>query len=524
MVGLMGIFEAIIGAGEEGKKSGIAKLMGQAYNAAPDQRQGIMSEIARRDGPSAFAADKQFGEQDKAKYDDLGQEANMFVALAQSGDEATTSQAYQRLAQKAQAAGHPVPPQYDPRMLPMIEKLASTAGGTASGSMVQSTFVDAQGNRMGILRDGRTVNLGQNAPNNQILDTGNGFVGVNKGNLTAAPVMLGGQPQPQQPPSGATMLADGSQANIDPDLPPNIRADIAANPTKYMGGGDVQGPPMVQGAGPQQLRSAPKPQAPSALQEKIATARAMGATPDQLKQMVVGGGGGDAEITDLSPAAIDNAATRYNITGTLPPLGMGAAAAGLRKEILTRAAVLAGGQTATDLAMQPADYKNSQVTLKGLQVSSAAMSRATDTLHSNASLLLAASQKALGGSFTGTRLENEARLAYGRQTNDPAVAEFDQYAQTVANEYAKIIGGAPGSNAAATEGARADAERAIHKASSPAALKATIDSLYKEAANIRAANDKEMARLRSTLSGQQQAPAQGGSQRIRYDAQGNRIQ
>ena len=36
-----------------------------------------------------------------------------------------------------------------------------------------------------------------------------------------------------------------------------------------------------------------------------------------------------------------------------------------------------------------------------------------------------------------------ARLAYGRMTNDPDVAAYDQYAQTVANEYAKIIGGAP---------------------------------------------------------------------------------
>ena len=207
----------------------------------------------------------------------------------------------------------------------------------------------------------------------------------------------------------------------------------------------------------------------------------------------------DDPSSPLSDAAIDNAATRYNVTGMMPPLGMGKAAAEQRSRILTRAAELANGQTAEDLATQPLTYKNSQAVVKGLQQSSAAMSRATEALHSNAELLVKASERVLGGSWTGSRPENEARLAYGRMTNDPDVAAYDQYVQTVANEYAKIIGGAPGSNAAATEGARADAERAIHKAMSPAALRATIDSLYKEAENFRKANEEQLEKLRASL-------------------------
>lgn len=202
----------------------------------------------------------------------------------------------------------------------------------------------------------------------------------------------------------------------------------------------------------------------------------------------------------LGDAAIDNAATRYNITGTLPPLGMGKDAAALRSRILERAAEIAKAQglSATDLATQPGDYKNDQASLKGLQQSSAAMARATDALHSNAQLLLDQSKKVFGGSFTGTQPENSLRLSYGRVTNDPDVRAYDNYVQTVINEYAKIIGGAPGSNAAATEGASQRAAEAIHKASSPEALKATIEALYKEAENFRNSNDAQISRIKSS--------------------------
>jgi hypothetical protein len=85
--------------------------------------------MAAEDPGAAMQAQGQFSGMRKDAYDDLGREAGMFVSLAQSGDEQTTQAAYQRLAQKAQAAGHPVPPQYDPKMLPMIEKLAGVTAG-----------------------------------------------------------------------------------------------------------------------------------------------------------------------------------------------------------------------------------------------------------------------------------------------------------------------------------------------------------------------------------------------------------
>ena len=141
--------------------------------------------------------------------------------------------------------------------------LAAYGGGTPGGA-VQSTFVDNQGNRVAIMRDGSTQVLGQNAPNNQIIDTGNGFYGVNKGNLSAAPVMVGGQPQqaPQpslqaglyQTPAGMVRIGD----DLTPEMQQAALADIQAGGTAQ----NVQLPPrnvgpQQFGAG-QQLRSAPK--------------------------------------------------------------------------------------------------------------------------------------------------------------------------------------------------------------------------------------------------------------------------
>ncbi|WP_196302694.1 hypothetical protein, partial [Streptococcus pneumoniae] len=50
----------------------------------------------------------------------------------------------------------------------------------------------------------------------------------------------------------------------------------------------------------------------------------------------------------FTPAAIDNAAARYNIDGTLPPMGMGKGGSAARSQILNRAAELASGVDGTD--------------------------------------------------------------------------------------------------------------------------------------------------------------------------------
>lgn len=121
---------------------------------------------------------------------------------------------------------------------------------------VQSTFVNDQGQRIAIMRDGSVQVLGNNAPNNQIIDTGNGFYGVNKGSLSAAPVQIGGgQPQQQAP----QMYAASGEVpfSIDPSLPPEVQASIRANPQQW---GEAQDGAQVNV--PQQLRKAPPAMTP----------------------------------------------------------------------------------------------------------------------------------------------------------------------------------------------------------------------------------------------------------------------
>jgi hypothetical protein len=162
----------------------------------------------------------------------VGQMAGMLVNLPPEA----RAQAYRGIVQQLHSIGlgDGLPDQWVDSLLPYAQQLAGIGGGSNG---VQSTYIDAQGNRVAIMRDGSTQVLGQNAPQNQIIDTGNGFYGVNKGNLQAAPVMVGGSQ------GGAVPYT------IDPSLPPEVQAAIRSDPNA----GSPQG---IQSL-PQQLQKAP---------------------------------------------------------------------------------------------------------------------------------------------------------------------------------------------------------------------------------------------------------------------------
>lgn len=149
-----------------------------------------------------------------------------------------------------------------PKMLEAKAQIAMLDAATPQG-MVQSTFIDNQGNRVAIMRDGSTQVLGQNAPNNQIIDTGNGFVGVNKGNLQAAPVVLGGAPQaaPNAPATGGAnpneeAVLSAANLLIQRGVPEQeVDAWVQQQLSQPVTTGAPQGNSLQTGS---QLRSAPK--------------------------------------------------------------------------------------------------------------------------------------------------------------------------------------------------------------------------------------------------------------------------
>jgi hypothetical protein len=202
-----------------------AQLYAQAMQAPTEQRPALLAQIAKLTGvEGATNAQSGLGRQDTAAHDDLVQTAGQFAAIAEA-DPATAQQMYPSLVAKAHAIGIPVPATYDPRMLPAIQKLAGAMGGAGA---VQSTYVDAQGQRVAIMRDGSVRPLGQNAPNNQMHRS------TRRSGSTASsrPPC---RPRPSRVGGGAPQAPAGCSAevpfSIDPSLPRD-RAGIAirANP------------------------------------------------------------------------------------------------------------------------------------------------------------------------------------------------------------------------------------------------------------------------------------------------------
>lgn len=245
---------------QQGQQTRLGQLAGQAYTAPQEQRTGLLAQMAGIDPRAAQSQQQQFRQGDQDRISSLSQKAKLFVGLAKSGDQQAIQSMYPQLAKEASAAfGMQIPETYDAAMLPHIEQLANIGAGQA-GAGVQSTYIDDQGQRVAILRNGSTQVLGNNAPNNQIIDTGNGFFGVNKGNLTAAPVNVGGGQQ-QGPQPGVYQTPNGI-ARIGDDLSPEQREAAMAD---MAGGGVAQNVNLPQRDvapqqyGGQQLRSAPKP-------------------------------------------------------------------------------------------------------------------------------------------------------------------------------------------------------------------------------------------------------------------------
>jgi hypothetical protein len=249
---------------QRSQRSKLSDLMTRAYSAPQEQQGGFLAKIAGIDPRAAQGLEGQF-----LKRQESQQEAAIGIARAWKSTAGATPEQRQALYNstllpRAQAAGLPIPQTYDPAAFDREADALIAMGGGGQGLGVQSTYVDAQGNRIAIMRDGTTAVLGQNAPNNQIIDTGNGFYGVNKGSLSAAPVTIGGAPQASAPapniapgnyqtPAGMVRVGD-----LTPDEQQAMLADIQAGGNAT----NVQLPQRDVGQqqfGGQQLRSAPKP-------------------------------------------------------------------------------------------------------------------------------------------------------------------------------------------------------------------------------------------------------------------------
>ncbi|MCS4234408.1 hypothetical protein [Stenotrophomonas sp. BIGb0135] len=212
------------------------KLASQAYSTPTDQRDGLLSQMAGVDAQSAQQQEKAFANSDERRNTTM---VNM-AKLLTSAPEQARPQLWQRFIPTLSQYGlSDLPTEYNAQTAPIIDQAAQSLvqaySGNGGASGVQSTYVDNNGQRVAIMRDGSTQILGGNdaGANQQTLT-----IDVNgtptqvtfdrrTGRYTNA--SLGGQGAPQQPQpaaQGGYQQINGQQTYIDPSLPPQVQQQI----------------------------------------------------------------------------------------------------------------------------------------------------------------------------------------------------------------------------------------------------------------------------------------------------------
>ena len=200
----------------------------------------------------------------------------------------------------------------------------------------------------------------------------------------------------------------------------------------------------------------------------------------------------------FSPAAIANAAARYNIDGTLPPMGMGKSGSEGRKAILNQAAILAqqSGVSADDQRIQQIGNKANTAALSKLQSQQTMVGAFEKNFNKNADLALGLSTQV---DNTGVPLVNKWLNAGKRSVaGDPKLSSYDLSIKATANEYAKIISGSMG-NTAMAEGEIKKVEGLLNAAQTPQQVAEVINYMKQETQNRMAGFDEEKATLRGSM-------------------------
>lgn len=190
----------------------------------------------------------------------------------------------------------------------------------------------------------------------------------------------------------------------------------------------------------------------------------------------------------LDDEGIDYAATKYRETGTMPPMGMGKAAAGVRAKIIQRAAQMAkdtGGGAAGDVALA-ADTKATTAGLVNLGKMKASVQQAEGNAGKEADLVLSLTDKGAAGA---TPVFN--KWIQGARTGvfgDPDSSKFQTAVESFKNEYVKVLSTTGGmSGGMSSDAARREADAYINPNLTKAQIKANIGVMRRSMANRTAA-------------------------------------
>lgn len=162
-----------------------------------------------------------------------------------------------------------------------------------------------------------------------------------------------------------------------------------------------------------------------------------------------GAGGGEiggVVSSPFSPDAIENAAARYNLDGTLPPMGMGKSGVQVRAAILNRAAVLASGVDPEQQRRQQVDFKGESGARNAAvrSFSTGKDGQAVQSANTALNHLVTVRQLAEAQRSGDARAWNKAARAFGTQFGVAEPTNLNAALIMVAPEISKAVVGAGG--------------------------------------------------------------------------------
>ena len=216
----------------------------------------------------------------------------------------------------------------------------------------------------------------------------------------------------------------------------------------------------------------------------------------------------DAVGGQLSPEAIRDAAARYNVDGTLPPLGMGKQGLSVRNAILNTAADMQKGKDPTDqridqIAGKAAGQARAQLekTVNNIQLAEKTALGSADMLEKSSSAYSRSASPLVNRSLNEFRSNVEG---------DPKFAAYAANLNTFKNEYTKVMTGA----GQATDAARAEADHLVNTSMSHEQLMAGMDQLKQEMQNVR---ENAIKAARQDSGESTRKPETGASKTLTYD-------
>lgn len=198
------------------------RLAQLSYSTPQDQQQSLLGQIAAISPRAAQQQEQAFASADERRNATMVNMAKLLTSVPEQARPALWQRFVPTLSQYGLSE---LPAEYNEQTAPVINQAAQSlvqAYGGGVGGNVQSTYIDGNGNRVAIMRDGSQRVLGPNNASIRIMEQEGAlpYGVVTSGGRPGAVVDIGGGQAPMQ---GAT-----GQFTIDPSLPPEVQQQIRA--------------------------------------------------------------------------------------------------------------------------------------------------------------------------------------------------------------------------------------------------------------------------------------------------------